>query len=72
MDDGEETFTVLSSMMYKNSTQTISSILICDITTHATVEGDDAFGETLCNILSRHWNRCLLEELVGPDTCTAN
>jgi Protein of unknown function (DUF3636) len=65
MDDGVETFFVLSTMLFKSEEHSISSILIHEITTQAgKAENEDALADLLCGILSQQWNRCLREEVV--------
>src|SRR5208282_4708792 len=65
MEDGMETFTILSSMTFKSEEHAISSILIHEITSHAgKAENGDALADLMCDILSQQWNRCLKEEVV--------
>ena len=65
MEDGMETFTILSSMTFKSEEHAISSILIHEITSHAgKAENEDALADLICDILSQQWNRCLKEEVV--------
>lgn len=73
MEDGTETFSMLSTMTYKTEEHAISSILIHEITTQAGNATDaDALGNLICGILSEQWNRCLKEEVVRPNGCFAN
>ena len=67
MEDGIETFTILSSMTFKSDDHAISSILIHEITSQAgKAENEDALADLICDILSQQWNRCLKEEVVRP------
>ena len=65
MEDGSETFSVLSKMSFNSEEDSISYIIIHEITSEAMKSEDETtLANIVCRILSQAWNRCLREETV--------